>query len=82
MIMLSSFAILLYIDANSRNVTLGKQLFLIFFWYVGQGMRFFDPLFIDALDDSITYSSESGELANAKPTPERRLKDRVGQRVP
>ena len=33
--------------------------------------------FIDALDDPIAYSSEFGELANDKPTPERRLKDRI-----
>ena len=33
--------------------------------------------FIDALDDSITYPSESGELTNARPTPECRLKDRI-----
>jgi len=43
---------------------------------MGQG-TVLTHFFIDALDDSITYSSESGELANAKTTPERRLKDRI-----
>ncbi len=42
---------------------------------VGQGTL--AHFFIDALDDPIAYSCESGELANDKPTPERRLKDRI-----
>ncbi len=42
---------------------------------MGQGTL--THFFIDALDDSITYPSESGELTNAKPTPECRLKDRI-----
>lgn len=43
----------------------------------GSGDGSLTHFFIDALDDSITYSCESGELANAKTTPERRLKDRI-----
>ena len=38
----------------------------------GSGDGSLTHFFIDALDDPIAYPSESGELANAKPTPERR----------